>query len=97
MKIGLLGHGVVGGGVRKIIDEKLTDETKNLEITKILVKDVSEITDERMTTDVNEIDGIKEIDRISKLPCMTMKKEVIDKNGNKKNIIKSWNSINSYK
>ena len=55
MKIGLLGHGVVGGGVRKIIDEKLTDETKNLEITKILVKDVSEITDERMTTDVNEI------------------------------------------
>lgn len=32
-----------------------------------------------------EIDGIKEIDRISKLPCMTMKKEVIDKNGNKKN------------
>ena len=32
-----------------------------------------------------EIDGIKEIDRISKLPCMTMKKEIIDKNGNKKN------------
>ena len=55
MKIGLLGHGVVGSGVRKIIDEKLTDETKKLEITKILVKDVSEITDVRMTTDVNEI------------------------------------------
>ena len=36
MKIGLLGHGVVGSGVRKIIDEKLTDETKNLEITRIL-------------------------------------------------------------
>lgn len=31
-----------------------------------------------------EIDGIKEIDRISKLPCMSMKKEVIDKNGNKR-------------
>lgn len=31
-----------------------------------------------------EIDGVKEIDRISKLPCMSMKKEVIDKNGNKK-------------
>lgn len=31
-----------------------------------------------------EIDGIKEIDRISKLPCMTMKKEFVDKNGNKK-------------
>lgn len=31
-----------------------------------------------------EIDGIKEIDRISKLPCMTMKKEVIGKNGNRK-------------
>lgn len=55
MKIGLLGHGVVGSGVRKIIDEKLTDETKNLEITRILVKDTSEITDVRMTTDVNDI------------------------------------------
>lgn len=31
-----------------------------------------------------EIDGVKEIDRISKLPCMLMKKEVIDKNGNKR-------------
>lgn len=31
-----------------------------------------------------EIDGVKEIDRISKLPCMSMKKEVIDKNGNKR-------------
>ena len=31
-----------------------------------------------------EIDGVKEIDRISKLPCMSMKKEIIDKYGNKK-------------
>lgn len=31
-----------------------------------------------------EIDGVKEIDRISKLPCMSMKKEVVDKNGNKR-------------
>ena len=31
-----------------------------------------------------EIDGVKEIDRISKLPCMSMKKESIDKNGKKK-------------
>lgn len=31
-----------------------------------------------------EIDGVKEIDRISKLSCMSMKKEVIDKNGNKR-------------
>ena len=30
-----------------------------------------------------EIDGVKEIDRISKLPCMSMKKEIIDKYGNK--------------
>ena len=33
-----------------------------------------------------EIDGVKEIDRISKLPCMSMKKEVIDKNGNVKTV-----------
>ena len=47
MKIGLLGHGVVGSGVRKIIDEKLTDETKNLEITRILVKDYRRKNDNR--------------------------------------------------
>ena len=35
MKIGLLGHGVVGSGVRKIVDRQATAELKNKEIVKI--------------------------------------------------------------
>ena len=33
-----------------------------------------------------EIDGEKEIKRISKLPCMTLQKEIIDKNGKSKKV-----------
>ena len=68
MKIGLLGHGVVGSGVRKIVDDGLTWEVRELEITKILVKDESEITDERMTLNPDDILDDPEIDVIAE--CM---------------------------
>ena len=45
MKDGLLGHGVVGSGVSKIIDDGLTWEVQELEVKRILVKDESEMTD----------------------------------------------------
>lgn len=52
MKVGLLGCGIVGSGVKEIIDARNTDE---IVISKILVKDKNEITEARMTTDINEI------------------------------------------
>ena len=55
MKIGLLGHGTVGSGVRKIVDEKNTKEISQLEISKILVRYEKDITDERMTVDIYDI------------------------------------------
>ena len=55
MKIGLLGHGTVGSGVRKIIDEKNTKEISELEISKILVRYEKDITDQRMTVDIHDI------------------------------------------
>lgn len=55
MKIGLLGCGVVGSGVRKIIDDGATWEVRELEITRILVKNKAKMTDPRMTLDADEI------------------------------------------
>ena len=55
MKIGLLGHGTVGSGVRKIVDEKNTKEISQLEISKILVRYEKDITDKRMTVDIYDI------------------------------------------
>ena len=55
MKIGLLGHGTVGSGVRKIVDEKNTKEISQLEISKILVRYEKDITDQRMTVDIHDI------------------------------------------
>ena len=55
MKIGLLGHGTVGSGVRKIVDEKKTKEISELEISKILVRYEKDITDQRMTVDIHDI------------------------------------------
>ena len=55
MKIGLLGHGTVGSGVRKIVDEKKTKEISQLEISKILVRYEEDITDKRMTVDIHDI------------------------------------------
>ena len=68
MKIGLLGHGVVGSGVRQIIDTQLTSDIKKLEIKKILVKDESEITDDRMTLQYEDILNDDEIDVV--VECM---------------------------
>ena len=62
MKIGLLGHGTVGSGVRKIIDEKNTKEFSQLEISKILVRYEKDITDERMTADIHDIVEDPDID-----------------------------------
>ncbi len=68
MKVGLLGHGVVGSGVRKIIDANETNDTKQIEVVKILVKDESEIADARMTTDASSILCDPEIDVV--VECM---------------------------
>lgn len=62
MKIGLLGHGTVGSGVRKIVDEKKTKEISELEISKILVRYEKDITDKRMTVDIHDIVDDSEID-----------------------------------
>ena len=64
MKIGLLGHGTVGSGVRKIIDGKNTKEVSQLEISKILVRYEKDITDERMTVDIHDIVEDPDIDVI---------------------------------
>ena len=62
MKIGLLGHGTVGSGVRKIVDEKKTKEISELEISKILVRYEKDITDQRMTVDIHDIVEDPDID-----------------------------------
>ena len=54
MKIALLGHGNVGRGVSYIIDNGKTSFIKHLEIKKILVKDESEATDERMVFNIDD-------------------------------------------
>lgn len=68
MKVGLLGHGVVGSGVQKIIDLNATEEIEKLEVVKILVKDESEINDPRCTTNVEDILNDPTIDIITE--CM---------------------------
>lgn len=68
MKIGLLGHGVVGSGVRKIVDRQETPEMKNIEIVRILVKDESEMTDGRMTLHADDILDDPDIDTVCE--CM---------------------------
>lgn len=55
MKIGLLGHGVVGSGVTAITDSCAVKKVRRLEVTKILVKDESEMTDPRCTMNVEDI------------------------------------------
>ena len=68
MKIGLLGHGVVGSGVRKIVDRGETPEIKNMEVVRILVKSESEMTDARMTLQADDILKDPSIDTICE--CM---------------------------
>ena len=68
MKIGLLGHGVVGSGVRKIIDRQETQETEKMEIARILVKSEAEMTDARMTMNADDILDDPSIDTVCE--CM---------------------------
>ena len=68
MKIGLLGHGVVGSGVRQIIDEGATWEVRELEVTRILVKDESEMVDPRCTMNADDIINDPEIEIVAE--CM---------------------------
>ena len=62
MQIALLGHGVVGSGVKKIVDEAFSD--KSLQIKKILVKDFSHIVDTRATTDMMDILNDSDIETV---------------------------------
>jgi len=68
MKIGLLGHGVVGSGVTKITDSCKVKKVRRLEVTRILVKDESEMTDQRCTMDVEDILSDPEIEVVAE--CM---------------------------
>ncbi len=84
MKIGLLGHGVVGSGVRQIIDEGATWEVRELEVVKILVKDESELTDPRCTLDFNDILNDPEISIVAECmgglePAHTFAKKALEK------------------
>lgn len=83
-KIGLLGHGVVGSGVRKIIDDGATWEVRELEVTRILVKDESELSDPRCTLDFDEILNDPEITIIAECmgglePAHTFAKKALEK------------------
>ena len=61
MHIGLLGHGVVGSGVEKII---LQNQTMAIQIDKILVKDDAEKTQANMVLDFKEILEDNQIDTV---------------------------------
>lgn len=66
MKIGLLGHGVVGSGVRQIIDD---NHMPGVEIKRILVHTEQEISDtDRMTINIEDILQDPEIDIV--VECM---------------------------
>ena len=55
MQVGLLGHGVVGSGVRRIIDDMNAKKTACLCIKRILVKDENEMVEDRMTRNIDDI------------------------------------------
>ncbi len=67
MKIALLGCGVVGSGVKKILDEKATEWTQNIEIKTILVKTPDEIDDSRRTTAFTDILEDPEIELVAEM------------------------------
>ena len=68
MKIGLLGHGVVGSGVTAITDSCAVKRVRRLEVSRILVKDEAELTDPRCTLNVEEILQDPEIEIVAE--CM---------------------------
>ena len=68
MKIGLLGHGVVGSGVTKITDSCRNRKVRRLEVARILVKDEWEMTDPRCTRNIDDILNDPEIEIVAE--CM---------------------------
>ena len=65
MKLGLLGHGVVGSGVTRILG---SINNEDIEVKKILVKDESEVINNKMTTNVDDVFNEEDIDTI--VECM---------------------------
>lgn len=55
MQVGLLGHGVVGSGVRRIIDDMNAKKNACLCIKRILVKGENEMVEDRMTRNIDDI------------------------------------------
>lgn len=68
MKIGVLGYGVVGTGVCEIIDAQNKQGDYDLEVDKIFVRPTREITDPRMTSQVEDILQNDKIDIV--VECM---------------------------
>lgn len=84
MLVGLLGHGVVGSGVRRIIDDMNKEKDACLCVKRILVKDDSEVVEERMTQDINDILNDPEIGMVvecmgGKEPAHTFVKQALEK------------------
>ena len=67
MRIALLGCGVVGSGVRKILDKKATEWTQKIDIKTILVKTPDEIDDPRRTTSFSDILEDPEIELVAEM------------------------------
>lgn len=83
MLVGLLGHGVVGSGVRKIIDDAKTPEAACLCVKRILVKDEAEMIESRMTQNIDDILNDSEIEIVvecmgGKEPAHTFVKKAIE-------------------
>lgn len=68
MKVGMLGCGVVGSGVKKILDEGKTEAGSDLQLTRILVKEISEGMDARFTECADDVLDDPDIDVV--VECM---------------------------
>ncbi len=61
MQIAILGRGVVGGGIVKLVEEAETPLLRKIKIKKILVHRDEQILDDQHTTDFVEIVNDPEI------------------------------------
>jgi len=68
MRIGLLGHGIVGSGVSGIIDAGRTPQVAGLHVARILVRDAAGQDDPRLTADFAVIAADPSIDVV--VECM---------------------------
>ena len=68
MKVGMLGCGVVGSGVKKILDEGKTEAGSDLQLTRILVKEIGEGMDARFTECADDVLDDPDIDVV--VECM---------------------------